>query len=373
MMRISLDPEGSLQGFEHIISEAIQDYSAKGLLILSCDGNGFSSQDIDPIINNVSVPLIGGIFPAIFHNGQVLERGTLVAGLSTTLHVQVLQDIESSISEFTTIIDDSSLVTDATKTMFVFVDGLSFNINSLIDALFDMFGLEINYIGGGAGSLSFEKKPCLFTNNGLVMNSALLATTDRFCGIGVGHGLKSVSGPHRITETQDNKILSLDWQPAYQYFKEISAAFLEEGENDSFPLVSRYFSLGINRLDDEKVVREAAFTDENGSLVFSMAMSENTLVDLLKSDPDLMIRAAQKAKDDALDCLSSQPKGTMIIFDCCCRKMFLGELFSEEIKAIKEPDIPMIGALTIGGEIANTGKNFLEYYNRTCVVGLLED
>lgn len=372
-MNISFDPEGSLQGFEHIISGYIHDDSVKGLLIFSCDGNGFSSQNIDPIITNVSVPLIGGIFPAIFHNGQVFERGTIVAGLSSTLHVQVLQDIESSVSEFTTLIDDSLLLTDSTKTMFVLVDGLSFNINSLIEALFDVFGLEINYIGGGAGSLTLERKPCLFTNDGLIMNSALLATTDRFCGVGVGHGLKSVSGPHRLTETQDNKILSLDWKPAYQYLKDISTPFLDDGENDSFPMVSKYFSLGINRLDDEKVVREAAFIDENGSLVFSMAMPKNTLVDLLKSNPDSMIKAALKARDDVKSFLPSQIKSTMIVFDCCCRKMFLEERFQEEIGAIHVKNTPMIGALTIGGEIANVGKNFLEYYNRTCVIGLLED
>ena len=53
--------------------------------------------------------------------------------------------------------------------------------------------------------------------------------------------------------------------------------------------------------------------------------------------------------------------------------MFLEEKFQKEIGTIHEPNVPMIGALTIGGEIANTGKNFLDYYNRTCVVGFIED
>ena len=372
-MKILFDSEGSIEGFERIVSESKTDENTKGLLILSCDANKFSKEIIDPIMQNISVPLIGGSFPAIFYNGQVFERGTLIAGLTSTLKVQVLHDIESSVSEFTETIDDDFLLTNDTKTMFVLVDGLSFNINSLIEALFDVFGLEINYIGGGAGSLSLEKKPCLFTNNGMVMNGALLATTDRLCGIGVGHGLKSVSGPHRITETNANKILSLDWNPAYQYFKNVSAAFLKKDENDSFPLVSKYFSLGINRLDDEKVVREAAYADENGSLVFSMAMPENTLVDILKSDPDSMIKAALKARNDAMEHLPLRTNCTMIIFDCCCRMMFLEKKFQEEIEMIHDKNIPMIGALTIGGEIANIGRSFLEYYNRTCVVGFLED
>ncbi len=372
-MKISFDPDGSIHDFERIISEATQYSSVKALIILSCDDNGFSSKNIDPLIQNVSVPLIGGVFPAIFYNGKVYERGTLVAGLSSTLKIQVLQDIESSMSAFIETIDDELLLADHVRTMFVLVDGLSFNINNLIDALFNVFGIELNYLGGGAGSLSFERKPCLFTNRGLVMNGAILATTDKFCGIGVGHGLESVSGPHRITETQDNKILSLDWEPAFQYFKNISAPFLNEEEDDNFPLVSKYFSLGINRLEDEKIVREAASTDENGSLIFSMSMQENSLVDILKSNPDSMIKAAKKAKDDAQESSKSNAKKINIVFDCCCRRMFLEERFREEIDAINDQNTPMIGALTIGGEIANSGKNFLEYYNRTCVIGLLED
>ncbi|NOR26157.1 MAG: hypothetical protein GQ542_17575 [Desulforhopalus sp.] len=39
---------------------------------------------------------------------------------------------------------------DAARTLFVLVDGYATRISSLIEALFNIFGLELNFIGGGA-------------------------------------------------------------------------------------------------------------------------------------------------------------------------------------------------------------------------------
>ncbi len=45
--------------------------------------------------------------------------------------------------------------------------------------------------------------------------------------------------------------------------------------------------------------------------------------------------------------------------------------FDDEIDAVFEEGTPLIGALTIG-EIANSGTDYLEFYNKTSVVGMLE-
>jgi hypothetical protein len=52
--------------------------------------------------------------------------------------------------------------------------------------------------------------------------------------------------------------------------------------------------------------------------------------------------------------------------------LFLQDRYSEEIRSLYDGTIPLIGALTIG-EIANSGREFIDYYNRTCVVGAVDD
>ncbi|EQD46615.1 hypothetical protein B1A_14553 [mine drainage metagenome] len=53
--------------------------------------------------------------------------------------------------------------------------------------------------------------------------------------------------------------------------------------------------------------------------------------------------------------------------DCISRALFLEQDFRQELAVIHSP-APMLGALTIG-EIANSGQDYLEFYNKTAVVG----
>ena len=57
--------------------------------------------------------------------------------------------------------------------------------------------------------------------------------------------------------------------------------------------------------------------------------------------------------------------------DCISRVLVFQSDYIEELEVVYTGN-PLLGAVIIG-EIANTGKNYIEYYNMTSVVGLLED
>ena len=86
-----------------------------------------------------------------------------------------------------------------------------------------------------------------------------------------------------------------------------------------------------------------------------------------------MIDAAGKALALASAGLkTTQSKEQICIFmDCISRVLFLEDRFYEELNAVCKKDRFLIGACTIG-EIANSGNDYLEFYNKTSVAAILE-
>ena len=85
-----------------------------------------------------------------------------------------------------------------------------------------------------------------------------------------------------------------------------------------------------------------------------------------------MIEAAGNARRFALKCFPADLEaGLHVIMDCISRVLFLGAGFAEELEAVAQDNLPLVGACTIG-EIANCGTELLEYFNKTAVVAVLE-
>lgn len=373
MLTIHIDPAGTVEGFQRILKQTISQKDVVGVLVFACDANDFKPETVNTILKNVPIPIFGGVFPELIHGRNKLTKGTIVAGLSTRPNVQIIPHLSDPSVDYDEIISQKFPESDQNKTMFVLVDGFSQRISALIDSLFNYFGLEINYLGGGCGSLSFVQKPCLFTNEGLIADSAILATVETASGIGVSHGWYSVSGPFKVTEADRNVILTLDWQPAFSIYRQVveEAARCKFTDTNFFELAKSY-PFGIKRLGGEMIVRDPIMVKENGALVCVGEVPAESYVDILTGDVSSLVTAARKALTLSLKAYHGPADHKVIFFiDCISRVLFLGKEFEKEIQAVYQEDIPLIGALTLG-EIANSGKDYLEFYNKTAVVGCLE-
>lgn len=372
-MKYITESSGTIEALIEAIEKTINNLDAKGLLILSCDANNYHPADIDPILKNIQVPVAGGVFPALIQGKNLLEKGNIIIALPEAPKIQVVEHLSSDCIDF----DDDlnvELVDKNTRTMLVITDCMATRVNTLLSSLFNIFGLEINYIGGGAGSLKMNSKHCIITKNGLLEDVAILVALNSESGIGVSHGMQSVSGPHKITRVRQNTICTIDWQPAYNYFKNL----IQEKEPDlqngnEFP-VSKEFCIAVNRIGNEKVVREPITHKPDGSLLVLPEVYEGEFIDVVRATKDLTIQSAFDALKLAQASYTGKNKyKTVLCFDCSGRWKFLGNRFSEELEAVQDDSTETIGVLTLGGEIANSGMDFLDYYNRTCVIGVLED
>jgi hypothetical protein len=373
LMKIQLDKTGTAEALENLLTTAQADTEIQAILIMSCDANEFTKEKIDPILQKFNKPVFGGIFPEIIHQIDKLTKGTIVAGLTKSAEVYLIPNLSDMDADYEDIIDKKIADSLKTKTMFVFVDGLAHRISALIDSLFNIFGLEMNYIGGGAGSLSFVQKPVLFTNEGLMLDAAILALTEIESGVGVSHGWIDVEGPFKVTESDRNVIKTLDWKPAFKVYKEVVEKHSGKTfSDDNFFDIAKGYPFGISKLGAEKIVRDPLSLDENDCLVCVGEVPQNVFVHILTGNIDSLVNAAKKALSLAVESLKPDLSyKTTFFIDCVSRVLFLNKEFSKELLAVSDESVQLFGALTLG-EIANNGKDYLEFYNKTSVIGVFE-
>ncbi len=373
-MNINIDRDGTLEGLHDAIERVLEEEGVKSIIIFSCDGNDLDPEGVDSLLKGLPVSVCGGIFPAVVFEKEKLTSGSVVVGLTCETVVKTIPNISDEDADHAELIDEKFPEIEHVSTMLVFVDGFAKRIESFIGDLFTVFGLQPNYIGGGAGSLSMQQKPCLFTNQGMVMDAAVLTLLDMKSGIGVSHEWRSVDGPFRVTESHRNVVTSIDWPPAFEVYR---AVVDRHGgipiDEENFSDVAKAYPFGMARLEGERVVRDPIHVNPDKSMVFVGEVSEGTHIDILNGDAGSLIDAAGRAARLAQEALPEGSRGEFGFFiDCISRVLFLEERFEEELEAVFMEGTPMVGACSIG-EIANSGKDFLEFYNKTAVVAILED
>jgi hypothetical protein len=321
---------------------------------------------LDVALRELSVPAFGGLFPSVLHDGDAHEEGAVVAGLALEPDVSVVEDIDADDAPAAADLDPE-LVERDNRTAFVFVDAHADGIDAFVEALFDAYGVELNFLGGGAGILDAGSRPCVFTNDGVVSNAGVVAGVTGESTIGVNHGWQEIAGPFRVTAADGPMVEELDGRPAYDVYREAVEANADvDLDSASFFDVATSYPLGISRMDDERIVRDPFEMEDDAIRCFG-AVAEHEHVHVLKGEVDALVDAAGVAYEDAT---AGVDGGTLVSFDCISRALYLDDHFERELDAVAPSDRPVLGALTIG-EVANGGDGYLEYYNKTAVAAVV--
>jgi len=371
-MVVKSDRSVELDDFERSLDEVAASEKVRFVLILACDANAYDPVELDPILQRQTLPVLGGVFPQIISGKESWDTGFVIVGFEQAAKVRTISGLSDPQADFEAALESIDVDLGKANTLMVFVDGLSSRINSLVEELFSVFGLEANYIGGGAGSLSFEQKPCVFTNDGLKADCAVIGFAEVEAGVGVSHGWKELAGPFEVTEVDRNEVISLDWRPAQEVYQEaVRAQAGASFDGMDFFEVSKGYPFGISKLGSEKIVRDPIALGANGSIVCVGEVPSRAFVHILAGDPESLIAAAEEALRRGEGQYRGAPdsRGVLLI-DCISRYLFLGERFGDELVALSpDSEVPIFGALTLG-EIANNRKDYLEFYNKTAVVGV---
>jgi len=367
-MVIKFDKDGTVEGLERLLTEARKS-NAKSILVFACVANNFfdKKEEIDTLLKKSDLKIFGGIFPQIIYKNKSFERGTAVLVFEDEVNINIIKDISSDKVDIAQAIGDLGIVDF--KSMFAFVDAFSTTIGEVIEEIYYEFGLEHNFIGGGAGSLDFIQKPVIFSNEGILQDALILATTDIPIGIGVKHGWEPITNVFQVTKAEKNTIYELDYKSAFEVYKDVVQKHSNEKftDNNFFDIAMKY-PFGISKIGSELVVRDP-IVQENGAIVCVGDVKEGEYVRILHGKSENLVDAAKYACKMANSNLEKS-SGITLFIDCISRVLFLGDDFQKEIDAVSHHNPNLIGALTLG-EIANTSKEYLEFYNKTSVVAVI--
>lgn len=334
--------------------------------------------DLDLLIaklNDLNIVFYGGIFPGIIYGTQQYDSGVVamcLPGLGAPVVVTGLGAEVVDLPDF----DERVTVTPEQCTAMILVDGLTSNISDFLGAMFHYLGDAVHYVGGGAGSLSLQQAPCVFTSEGVFQDAAVVAFLDLKSHLGVQHGWERLMGPLVATKTQNNMILELNWENAFDVYRRVIEA--DAGvtlQQDNFFDVAKGYPFGIFKEGLEDVVRDPISVTDAGALMCVGDVPENTTLNILKGFNPKLIAAAGRATTESLSAQQDNIAHCFVV-DCISRVIFLQDDFVGELEIIAhniqevEAQCVPCGVLSLG-EISSYGDGLLEFFNKTVVVGVL--
>ncbi len=320
-----------------------------------------SSDEIENL-QATKLSIFGAVFPEIIFECKHYKKGIL----AITLEQQSQATIMTSMQE-----PSFDLLERNCQSYLLFVDGLSKHIDSFLEKFFLETDDGVTIMGGGAGKLTLRQEKIIFDQSESYQDAALVVSLPSQIGIGVNHGWEKMQGPFVATSTDGNYLKQVDYSDSVAWYKQKLCEFEENcfKEEDFFEFAKKY-PLGIETFANETVVRDSIGFDEKGLLLVGR-IEENAVIYLLKGEKQTLIEAAQKAAIEAVQNTFQKPKELFVV-DCISRVLFLEDYFTEELKAIKgvSDTDTFCGVLSLG-EVANNSNRYIEFFNKTCVVGAL--
>lgn len=260
------------------------------------------------------------------------------------------------------------------STTVLLVDGLAGTGERLVKQVMQGTRMFQQIVGGAAGDDGAFKATSVGTRGMSAPDSAVAAHIfDKLqWGVGVDHGLRPKTRRMTVTKAKPAMLCELDGRPAFDVYQEYAAdrgVALEAGTAGNFLIGNE---LGVFFLDELHHARAPVGVGPNGELNLVADIEEGASVCILDGEPASMVEACSRAAAEAKANLKGARAAGVLVFDCVCRGMILGDKFQREIDAVRKvfPDTPVTGFLTYG-EIARFRGRLDGWHNTTTVVAAI--
>jgi hypothetical protein len=322
------------------------------------------------------VPLVGGIFPALVTPDGFAREGVWLLRFDTMVPYFLLADVGSDHAATANLIADRTAAalpahTSASgrPTLYLIFDALIQNTASMLEELYLRLADQVDYAGVAGGSETFERMPCVFDGERVVDHGVLGLLLPSNVTTVLEHGFAAPAKVMTATATSGNRIISIDWRPALDVYREIvrRECGIELTPANFYEHAVR-FPFGILRANSEVIVRIPVAMTDDGCVYCIGEVSENAIL--------FVLRAPVEDRDYCAMRLATRLQGTdgplesaLLVFYCAGRRLQMGDDAIVELRklAAAAGSESIAGALSLG-EIGSTNDGgYPLFHNATLV------
>ena len=369
----SADPEQFLQWLRARHAE----HPKVGAWLLLAEQDRAALPELQARADALGVPLVGAVFPAVIDETGIYDRGLVALAWRQMPPYVLLQADAMADDGFAVAVGDfvasaSRRYPDGcTATLFMLFDAMLPNIGSMLDALYLELADRVRYVGVNAGSETFTPMPCLFGGMRCIQGGMLAALLPP-AGIELAHGYREPDEFVAATATSGNRIREIDWQPAFDIYRQrIHAQFGIEVDASNFYSLAVHFPFGIQRADGEVLVRIPVALEEDGSVFCVGEVPEHAIMTLLEAPT---ARSGTAAADIALGLGPRSEARTppLMTFYCAGRRLHFGDAAAvREVRDLSERlgGRTLAGALSLG-EIGSSHRGGYPLFHNATIVAV---
>ena len=350
-----------------------------GVLALLAEADKDAVPVLQAAAREAGVPLAGAIFPALLREQDFATHGVWLLRLDRMPALALIADLNTADAPADAIHaalepalgDMANPATPANPaTLLLLFDSMVPNIGSILEALYLRLADRVRYMGANAGSETFQPMPCLFDSERLVANGVLCLVLPDDRGAVLEHGYLPPDELISATATEGNRIISIDWRPAFDVYRErVRALYGVELTRENFYQYGVHFPFGILLANGEVVVRIPVALEPDGSLFCVGEVPANSMLTLLQAPAVDSEHTVEQLNQHLHDQFGGSEGQDLLTFYCAGRRLHLGEAARPELEQLHRRSgcARVVGALSLG-EIGSLSEwSYPMFHNATLV------
>jgi hypothetical protein len=373
-------PEITEAALKEVLARWQQAHPDMGVLALLPEAEKDAVTTLQKACNDCNTRLVGAIFPALIVDEVFLTHGVWLLRFDrmpyTILHPDLPQEAEALQSVLDDLLQELTphLENDGDITLFMLFDSMVPNIGTILDELYLRLANRVHYMGVNAGSETFQPMPCLFDGERIVGNGVAMMLLEEHRGAILEHGYEVPEHMITATSTEGNRILQIDWRPAFEVYQEMARELYGiEVTRENFYETAVHFPFGIVRANGIIVVRIPVALEEDGSLFCVGEVPPNAMLALLRAPAVDSVHTLDTVVHGLTELNGSLDGREILLFYCAGRRLHLGiEAAVGELHGLQQRTAAgkITGALSLGECGSTTQWGYPLFHNATLVASL---